>query len=166
MKLVSQIIISLVLIISVIYLLLPAPQFPKPPPGALRSNEPGDLESPYRYAYYTNYSRSGILAYYSQAFRIWGVQYLLNYPPENAYSLIRDQTKSSWLQEIVHPLRESIYINGFYPTKPTEQIYIAGVHYLNKITVRYIPSNPVTRLEVLLLISVCCYWLYREYVKI
>jgi hypothetical protein len=125
------------------------------------------MESTYRRAYFTNYSRSDILKYYSETFNIKiPFQILENYPPEEAANVIRDQTKSSWLQELVHPWRESLLINGFYPTKPTEQINIGGVHYISKITLRYIPSAPVTRLTVLLLASVCCYWLYKEYAKV
>ena len=156
----------IVFLSAVVCLLLPAPAFPPQPAGSVRSNEPGDMESIYRRAYYTNYPRSEILEYYGRVFKIPGIQYLLNYPPEQAATLIRDQTRSSWLQEIVHPLRESLYINGFYPTKPTEQINIGGIHYISKITVRYIPSHPVTRLTVLLLVLICGYWLYKEYVKI
>ena len=125
------------------------------------------MESIYRRAYFTNYSRSEILDYYSRTFNIRiPFQVLENYPPEEALNVIRDQTKSSWLQELVHPWRESLLVNGFYPTKPTEQININGVHYISKITLRYMPSSPVTRLTVLLLTSVCCYWLYKEYAQI
>lgn len=166
MKLVFKLLPVIIFLVLAAYLLVPAPDFPPPPPDSLRSVEPGDMESNYRRAYYTNYSRSEILDYYYRVFKIPGIQYLLNYPPEQAYTLIRDQTRSSWLQEIVHPLRESVYINGYYPTKPTEQIFIGGVHYFNKITVRYIPSHPVTRLTVLFLIFVCGYLLHREYVQI
>lgn len=156
----------MLLLFTIYYLLLPSPSFPPPPAGSLRSNEPGDMESIYRRAYFTNYSRGEILKYYQHVFRIPFFQILLNYPPEEAFTLVRDQTKSSWLQEIVHPWRESIFINGFYPTKPTEQININGVHYINKITVRYIPSHPVTRLTVLSLSALAIYWLYKEYVQI
>ena len=165
MKLVAKVIVFLLVLLTVYYLLLPSPRFPQPPPDSLRSNEPGDLETTYRRAYYTNYSRSEILKYYADQFRLPG-QIFLNYPPEDAFSLIRDQTKSSWLQELVHPWRESLYINGFYPTKPTEQIYIDGIHYLNKITLHYFPSPQVTRLTVLLLTGISIYFLLREYEKI
>jgi hypothetical protein len=161
-----KLLIAFIFIAAAVYLLVPPPPFPNAPPNSIRSNEPGDTESIYRRAYYTNYTRSEILNYYNQAFKIPGLQYLLNYPPEQAFTLVRDQTKSSWLQEFVHPMRESLFVNGFYPTKPTEQINIGGVHYISKITVRYIPSNPVTRLTVLLLIFICCYWLYQEYGQI
>jgi hypothetical protein len=148
------------------YLLIPSPSFPKAPPGSLRSNEPGDMESIYRRAYFTNFSRSEILAHYGKEFSGSLPQFLFNYPPEEAFSLIRDQTKSSWLQEYVHIGRESLYINGFYPTKPTEQININGVHYVNKITVRYIPSDQVSRLTVLGLIGISIYLLFKEYARI
>lgn len=148
------------------YLLIPSPQFPKAPPGSLRSNEPGDMESVYRRAYFTNLSRSEVLAHYGREFSGSLPQFLLNYPPEESFALIRDQTKSSWLQEYVHLGRESLYINGFYPTKPTEQININGVHYLNKITIRYVPSDPVARLTVLSLVAIGIYLLVKEYGRI
>ena len=91
------------------------------------------------------------------------IQYRLDLPPEGAYSLIRDQTRSSYLEQIVHPWRESLYINVFVPTKPTEQINIQNVHYLNKVTIHYLPSHPIPRLTVLLLTGIVLMWLAKEY---
>ena len=161
MKILLKITLLLLLFSVVAYLTYPSPNFPTPPERALRSNEPGDMESVYRRAYFTNLSRSEVLNFYGQQFG----GFLLNYPPEDAFSLVRDQTKSSWLQEFVHPFRESLYVNGFYPTKPTEQINIDGVHYINKLTLRYIPSHPVARLTGVALCAICAYWLIKEYVK-
>ncbi len=165
MKLVFKASFLILTLSAVYYLLLPAPKYPLPPVNSLRSAEPGDLETVYRRAYYTNYSRSEILKYYSGQFSFPG-QILLNYPPEDAFTVIRDQTKSSWLQELVHPFRESLYINGFYPTKPTEQIYIDNVHYQNKIILHYFPSSAATRLTVLLLVLISLYFLKKEYAEI
>lgn len=161
---------ALFIIVTSVYLLLPSPRFPVPPPGALQSIEPADTESIYRRSYYTDYSRSEILAYYKQQFSRSSVnfplfQIRLNYPPEEAQTLIRDQTRSSWLEEIVHPGRESLYVNGFYPTKPTEQINLNGVHYGNKITLKMVPSHPITRLTVLLMAGLLFVSLVREYAK-
>ncbi len=158
----KKLILLVVLIFIGIYLVLPSPKFPEIPPGSIQSNEPADTETIYRRAYYTNLTRPEIMSYYDQAFR-GPIQYRLNLPPEDAYSVIRDQTKSSFLEQIVHPLRESLYINAFVPTKPTEQININGVHYLNKVTVRYLPSHPVSRLTVLALSSLLFLWLIKEY---
>lgn len=152
---------SIFLIFVICYLSFPARGFPNPPPGSLQSFEPADTESPNRRAYFTNFTRTEILSYYRQNFNVRALR--LNYPHEEAQTLIRDQTQSSWLEELYLPMRDSYLINGWYPTKPTEQININRVHYLNKITVRYIPSHAISRLTVLLLACISSYLLIREY---
>ena len=94
------------------------------------------------------------------------LSYRLNYPPEEAQALIRDQTKSSFLEEIVHFGKQSLYINGFVPTKATEQINRNGVHYTTKVTVRYIPSGYVTRMTTLFFLSIVTWLLVKAYGKI
>lgn len=146
------------------YLLLPSPAFPPPPPGSFHSTEPADTETILRQAYYTNLSRAEIMQFYDTQFQgKISIQYRLDLPHEEAYALIRDQTRSSYLEQIIHPWRESLYINVFVPTKPTEQINIQNVHYLNKITVRYLPSHTISRLTVLLMSSLVIVWLTKEY---
>lgn len=149
---------------TVWYLLWPSPPFPPSPPGSVQSAEPADTESFYRRSYYTNLTRPEIMHYYDRNFSA-PISFRLDLPREEAFSLIRDQTRSSYLEEIIHPGRESLYINVFVPSKPTEEINIDKVHYLNKVTVRYVPSNPVTRLTVLLLTLVASVFVYRQYVR-
>ena len=138
----------------IFYLSLPSPTFPEPPPDALQSNEPGDTETPLRRAYFTNYSREEVLAYYQNQLRrskflnIPMPTYRLNYPPEEAQTLIRDQTRSTFLEEIVHPFRESVFVNGFEPKDPKDKIVIAGKQWRQKITVRLVPSHALSRLIV------------------
>ncbi len=162
MKLVKIMLIGVVALTAV-YLVLPAPQFPPVPPTAIQSDEPGDTESSYRKAYYTNLSREEIMAYYFKQFGGWGIK--LNHPFEEAQTLIRDQTRSSYLEEIVHPGRETLYINGYVPQLPKDQINRNGQHYLNKVTVRLIPSHLVARLTLLLMVAVISYWLGKEYAQ-
>jgi len=166
MRALVKIIYALSILLLAAYLALPSAEFPAPPPNSLLSQEPADTESVYRRAYYTNYSREEIMNHYKSVFNIAMLQIRLNYPPEEAYTLIRDQTRSSWLEELVHPGRESLFVNGFYPTKPTEQININGVHYINKITVHLFPSRFPSRFTVLGLLIVSFYWLKKEYAKI
>lgn len=149
---------------TIYYLLIPTPGFPPPPPGSLVSEEPADTESVYRKAYFTNLSRAEIIDYYKGKWRRPFIRLII--PPEDSQSVIRDQTRSSWLEEFVHPGKDSLYVNGFYPTKPTEQINIDGIHYQAKITARYIPSHPATRLTALALATLAIYFLAKEYVKI
>lgn len=171
MKKLAVLIFCILILSAVYYLASPVLPFPPAPPGGLQSDEPSDTESVYRRAYYTNLDRPAVLSYYRNYFRPFRLSFLnrlqlrLNYPPEESQTLIRDQTRSSWLEEIYFPLRDSFFINGFYPTLPTEQININSVHFTNKIIVRYVPSHPVTRLTTLTLAAVCGYWLFREYAK-
>jgi hypothetical protein len=134
------------LIFFICYLLLPTPDFPLPPTGFKQSVEPADTETPLRHGYYTDMTRSEVLDYYQNQF--WG--YRLNYPPEDAQTIIRDQTKSTFLQEIVHPFRESLFINGFEPNEPQYKILVGGRVWRQKIIVRYVPSNLWVRLAVAL----------------
>ena len=72
--------------------------------------------------------------------------YRLNYPPEEARNIIRDQTRATFLEEIVHPFRESVYVNGFEPKDPKDSIFIQGRDWRQKITIRFIPSTIYIRL--------------------
>lgn len=117
------VIFALFCIAGILYLAIPNYDFPVPPPDAIQSQEPADLETPLRQGYFTDYNREEVLAWYGKQFdhtHIFGVTLklptlLFNYPPENAGILIRDQTGSTFLQEYVHPFRESIFINGNKP---------------------------------------------------
>ncbi len=161
---IKKVVVSALLLFTIYYLLFPVPGFPPPPHGSLVSGEPADTESIHRKAYYTNLSREQIINYYKTQWRWPFIRLII--PPEDAQTVIRDQTRSSWLEEFVHPIKDSLYVNGFYPSKPTEQINIDGVHYQAKITLHYTPSHPITRLTLLALASSSVYLLVKEYAKI
>jgi hypothetical protein len=153
MKILLKLVFVGLLAAGAVYLVLPSPSFPPPPPGSLVSNEPADTETIYRQAYYSNLSRSEVMKYYTKVFRS-PLQFTLNHPPEDAGTLIRDQTRSSYLEEIVHPGKEVLYVNGYTPTKPEDKIVRNGLVYSSKIVIHLIPSTIVTRLTVLLLTAV------------
>jgi hypothetical protein len=138
------------------YVSLPNFVFPKPPPGAVQSKEPADTETPLRRAYFTDYTRAQVLTWYEDQFKNSSFRSiplpteLLNYPPEDSATIIRDQTKSTFLQEIVHPFRETVFINGYEPA-PTDyenRIVINGVHWRQKIIIKYVPSSLILRLVI------------------
>lgn len=147
------------------YLFLPSPKFPNPPPDSVQSKEKADIESPFRRAYFTNYTREEVIAHYKNQFRYHYFTLELNYPPEDAQTLIRDQTRSVYLEELVHPFRESIYINGFIARVPKDDIWYKGVHYQEKITIKYVPSSLVLRLFVTALTLGLIFWMIEEYVN-
>lgn len=142
--------------ILVFYLLLPNPSFPEPPPDALQSNEPADTEITLRRAYFTNFTREEVLVHYKNQLEksaFLGIPlptYRLNYPPEEAKTIIRDQTRSTFLEEIVHPLRESVFVNGFEPKDPKDAIFIDERFWRQKIIVKFVPSSIAVRLGVVL----------------
>lgn len=132
-------------VLLLLYLALPSPQFPVTLWDYLESTEPADHENPLRRGYYTNITREQLMSHYTLEFG-WGLR--LNYPPEYADFLVRDQTKSSFLEEVVHPLRESIYINGYTPRPDQEILTIKGVKYDSKVIVKYVRSNTILRLFI------------------
>jgi len=157
MKRITKTLFILFSTLFIIYLLLPNPAFPEPPPDALQSNESADTETLLRRAYFTNYTREEVMTHYKDQFEkpvIFGIflpSYRLNYPPEEAQTIIRDQTRSTFLEEIVHPFRESVYINGFKPALKKDAVFIEGKDWYQKITVRFVPSNSLTRVTVAVL---------------
>lgn len=162
----------LVVIIFLGYLLLPNYNFPVPPPNSPQSTEPGDTETPLRRAYFTDYTREEVMDWYktqldkSTFLNIPLPTYRLNYPPEDAKTIIRDQTRTTFLEEIVHPFRESVYVNGFEPS-PTGQdrIIINGRHFRQKIIIKYVPSSPLVRILVFSGIILFSITLFNAYNK-
>jgi hypothetical protein len=160
MKISIKIFLFILFLLLTLYVLLPTPKFPSPPPGAIQSTEMGDSEDvTVRRAYFTNFDRQQVLDYYKRQFsqpvifNIPFISFRLNYPPEEAQTIIRDQTRSTFLEEIVHPLRESFFVNGFEPKVAKDDIWYKGVHYRQKITVKYRRSSYLVRIIVVVLIG-------------
>ncbi len=164
-------ILSLVWLIFLGYLLLPNPNFPKPPPDSIQSKEPADTESLFRRAYFTNFTRAEVLTWYqnqitrSTFLNIPLPTYRLNYPPEDAQTLIRDQTRSTFLEEIVHPFREGIYINGFEPKADDQKdaINIEGRRWRQKIIIKFVPSMLFVRILIFFLTTAAGIILFRQW---
>lgn len=156
MKKISKLVYLLFSALFIFYLALPNPGFPEPLPDALQSGEPADTEDPLRRSYFTDYDREGVLDYYQEQFArssFWALPlptYRLNYPPEESQTIIRDQARSTYLEEIVHPFRESLFVNGFGARTAKDAIFIEDKLWKQKITVKYIPSSVFVRVGVAL----------------
>ena len=150
---ISYIIASLFFIL---YLLIPNSGFPEQISSSFQSDEPADVETPSRRGYYLNGSRNEVITYYRQEFDNFIIfnknidlfSLRLNYPPEESQTIIRDQTRSTYLEEIVHPFRESIFINGFEPKKDNEKIVVYGKPFGQKIIIKTVSSNIWVRLMI------------------
>ncbi len=159
---------GLILLFTFVYLAVPSPRFPKQLPDSVQSLEEADLETPLRRTYFSNMSRSDILKYYQKqlaaSLLIPVPAYIVYYPPEDSQILIRDQTRTVHLPEIIHPFRESLFVNFFEAKSAKDEIWYKGVHYQERITLRYVPSSPVVRIVIIFVSVVVLLFLFKEVV--
>ena len=151
-----KIIIAVIYLLGIFYLVLPEPVIPNLTP-ALKSTEPGDtVQMPGVWAYYTDLSREEVVAFYQQAFakspflKIPLINYRLNHPPEYARETIIDTLKNNFYEELVHPLRGSLFIGGWVPKedkvylakakKPTTEFEVDGQVFQGKMTLYHVTS--------------------------
>jgi hypothetical protein len=163
----SILLISLaVYFVGLVYFLSPAPSRLSLPEAVI-SNEAGDTwQHPDQSGYYTNLSRPSVIGHIINQFQlqVFGYKlsgYRLNYRPEEAGTLVRDQLKSNYLEEIVFPMHSSIFVNGWEPKlapkrgksgTPDDNLSINGVPYQSKVTLRPINSTASARVLVWTLI--------------
>lgn len=140
-----KIVFALFGITLLIYLAWPPPKFPTTLWDFVSSTEPADKETPMRRGYYTNLTRQQLMSHYTKEFG-WGER--LNYPPEEAQTLIRDQTRATFLEEIVHPMRESIYVAGNELGSGMGTFEADGKKFKQKVIVKYVESNVYVRVLI------------------
>lgn len=157
------------------YLTLPTPKLPSLDDSA-RSDEPGDtVQNPDQAAYYTfRDSRPGILGELQEKFSLSDslgkrLEYRLNYRPEEVGEFVRDQLRSYYLEEVIHPLRESLFINVFDPAlspmidgwkREQEKMFLHGQYYPIKVTLRPVYSGETGRVIVWTLIFPAAYLVF------
>ena len=163
-KKIITILIGIIYLLGIFYLVLPEPVIPNLEP-ALKSIEPGDTtQMPGVWAYYTNLSRREAVDFYQRSFSRTPLlnlplpAYILNHPPEYARETIRATQQSSFYEEIVHPLRESLFVNGWIPKedevylakslKPVTEFTVDGQNYSAKITLYHARSPLWARILV------------------
>lgn len=157
------IVLGLIYILGVVYLTLPSPSYPDLG-NAARSDEPGDTwQNPDQKGFFTNSSRAEVLGDIQSKFHLefFGIKipnYRLNYRPEDASDLVRGQLQSYYLEEIVIPFRESIFVNAWEPKKSPQyaklpdksksDLFLHGVPYDVKVTLKPVSSPVWARLLV------------------
>ena len=164
MKRILVILVFLIYFVGLGYLVLPEPVIPNLEP-AFKSTEPGDTtQIPGVWAYYTNLSRQESVDFYKKAFSrssFKGIPlptYILNHPPEYARETFRATQQANFYEELVHPLRESLFISGWIPKedkvylaksqKPITDFIVEGNRYTAKITLYHLPSPVWARILV------------------
>lgn len=166
----KKIILIIVFLLGLTYILWPGPEhisdFP-PLPGSFKSDEPGDTyQNPNNAAYFSNLRRGEVTRFYGDKFsylNIFGIKIPalnFNHPPEEAFTYIRDQQPSTYLEQFSYPLRDSLFVNGFEPFdlngKPYREgattIFVNDSFYESKTTLRYYGSPIPARVMIYLLI--------------
>jgi hypothetical protein len=171
--------LAIVFLLGTFYLGLPAPADFPPLPNSVKSTEPGDtVQIANVSAYYTDLPRQEVVDFYfdyfsrSPFFGLPLITYKLNHPPERIREVLRATQQSTYVEELVHPLRESVFVNGFEwnndPFTPPEAreknaLVVDGQPYQFKVTLYYQPSPVWARLIVFYLILGLIYGLVLSY---
>lgn len=148
-------------ILLLVYMIWPGPsridQFQELP-NSDKSTLAGDtFQIPNVSAYFSNNYRDFVVPFYKNDYQT--LSHLpfpplrLNYPPEFSWNVIKKHTDSTYLEELVYPLRDSIYVNGFEPFNKdgTPRYWGASIFnnkWYTKVTLRFYPSNILTKLAV------------------
>ena len=163
-------------ILAVVYLVSPVPTLPDLE-NSVKSDLPGDtIQIANISGYFTNLSRPDVINFYkknySSFFRI-----NLNHPPEKAKEVIVDTIQSYYLEELVLPFKESLYINGFewekdVFTKPEKRmknkIFYQDQQYSSKITIRRFPVSIFNRLFTFFITEtgiIFAFFVYKKAIK-
>ena len=160
-----------------IYMLWPGPskisQF-QSLPNSVKSTLSGDtVQIPNVSAYFSNQFRDSVTALYFKNYQ--QVSHFpfpplrLNHPPEYSWVVIKKPTDTTYLEEFVYPLRDSLYVNGFEIFRPdgTQIFYSApkleenGKEWYTKTTLRLYTSNLLLRSILWIEIVVSISFIYK-----
>lgn len=164
-------------VILLIYMLWPGPtkisDF-KVLPDSDKSTLEGDtIQIPNVSAYFSNNFREFVipfyLANYQEKSKLPFSPLKLNRPPEYSWTAIKKHTDSTYLEELVYPLRDSLYVNGFEPFYSdgspkfwgSTKFEVNHHNWFTKTTLRFYPSNYFVRIIVWMGIIVSIYFLYK-----
>ena len=151
-------------ILLLAYMLVPGPDsitdFPALPDSIKSTLEGDTIQVPNVSAYFSNNYRDFVIPYYYESYKdnpsVPFGPLRLNYPPEFAFTAIKDQTQSTYLEEFVYPLKDSLFINGLEPVeKDGSPRYVGGGRFEidgrfidTKVTLRFYPSTVPVKIAV------------------
>lgn len=160
-----------------IYMMWPGPtkisDF-KPLPDSVKSTLEGDtIQIPNVAGYFSDNFREFVAPFYVTDY--WSLTKLpfppfrLNYAPEFSWIAIKKHTDSTYLEELVYPLRNSLYVNGLEPFysdgEPkfwgSTKFEVEGKSLFTKTTIRFYPSSFWVRFLVWAGITLSVFWLYK-----
>ncbi len=151
-----------------------------PLPNSTKSKLAGDniAQVPNVAGYFSNNYREFVVPFYIKNY--WQKSLLpfpplrLNHPPEFSWTVIKKHTDSTYLEELVYPLKSSLYVNGYEPfySDSTPKFWgsstfsVDGGAWYTKTTIRFYPSSFFARILVWLGTITCIYLTIRLSKKI
>lgn len=147
----------------------------KPLPSSTKSKLAGDNieQVPNVAGYFSDNYRDFVVPFYRNAYqnlsRLPFPPLRLNHPPEYSWNVIKKHTDSTYLEELVYPLRDSLYVNGFEPFYSdgnpkfwgSTKFGQDGQSFFTKTTIRYYPSKLIVRIFVWCGIIISIFLLFR-----
>ena len=140
-------------LVALFYLISPVPTITDLP-HSVKSTEEGDTTQMTNVSgYFTDQSRSQVIAFYDQIFQS-PLKIHLNYPPEKSKTIFKDTMQSYYLEEFVIPFKESLFVNGYewqndvftVPSKrAANKLLVGNQVYKAKITIRTFPTTLLQR---------------------
>lgn len=144
-------------------------------PNSCRSTLDGDtVQVPNLKAYFSDIYRSEAINKYKKEMqgghKLFFPPLKFNLPPEDAFTFIKVQTQSTYLEQYTYPLRGTIYINGLEPfdeesKKPRYSAATPFVcndtEYETKVTIRYYQTSLVSRIFSYLMINLAIFLAYK-----
>ncbi len=143
-------------------------------PNSEKSTLEGDtIQIPNVSGYFSNNYRESVVPFYSENYQSkmhFPLPPLkLNHPPEFSWTAIKRHTDTTYLEELVYPLRDSLYVNGFEPFYSdgsskfwgATKFEIGKNAWFTKVTLRYYPSNFFVRFLVWFGICLSIFWIYK-----
>ncbi|MBI3103821.1 hypothetical protein HYZ05_02690 [Candidatus Daviesbacteria bacterium] len=165
-----------------IYMVWPSPSAIadfKSLPNSQKSRLEGDtIQIPNVAAYFSNHYREFVVPFYAKNYRLkvnLPIPPLrLNHPPEFSWITIKKHTDSTYLEELVYPLRDSLFVNGYEPFYPdgspkfwgSTKFEVDGNLWETKTTLRFYHSSIWIRLLVWFGITLSIFLLYKMTKKI
>lgn len=133
----------------------------KPLPDSAKSTLSGDtVQIPNVSAYFSNHYRNFVIPFYfenyRQNYRFPFPPLRLNHPPQYSWEVIKKHTDSTYLEEFVYPLRNSLYVSGLEMFNPDGSRIFTGAPlleedgkiWLTKTNLRLYTSNVLARIVV------------------
>jgi len=160
---IKKIILICLNILIIIYLTWPIPTPPNLP-QSVKSTEPGDtVQMENVSAYFTDLERPEVIDFYIKNYQSkHPLAFKINHPPERAKQIFVGTIQSYYLEEIVIPFKQSLFINGFDwqkdvftkdDKKEANKMFVNDQEYRVKVTLKTFTSSNLF-ISYLLILSI------------